>query len=96
MHCHPTHTVAVEGYAAFELDSTRTLLEGCELAGVPMDSACGGFASCNACRVQVLAGLQHLNTASIEERAFLDAPDQRLGCQATVRGPVSVRLAPGT
>ena len=90
-----TFTVSVEGYAPFELDSTQTLLEGCERAGVPMDSACGGFASCNACRVEVLEGLQYLNVASIEERAFLEAPDQRLGCQVTVRGPVSVRLAPG-
>jgi 2Fe-2S ferredoxin len=89
------HRVAIEGYAPFEVDEETTLLEGCEEAGVPMDSACGGFAACNACRVQILSGGEHCGPTLEEEVPFLDAPDQRLGCQVRVSGPVVLRLAPG-
>jgi ferredoxin len=60
-----------------------------------MDSACGGFAACNSCRVDVLDGAEHLTPLLPEEEPFLDVPGQRLGCQARVQGPVHVRLAPG-
>ncbi len=59
-----------------------------------MDSACGGFACCNSCRVEVLSGA--LSPLLPEEEPFLDAPAQRLGCQARLLGGlVAVRLAPG-
>jgi ferredoxin len=60
-----------------------------------MESACGGFAACNSCRVVVLDG--ELTPLLPEEEPFLDGPDQRLGCQARVAGGdrVAVRLAPG-
>jgi ferredoxin len=71
-----------------------SLLEACEAAGIPMDSACGGFAACNSCRVDVISGA--LTPLDELELPFLDAPGQRLGCQARlVAGPVAVRLAPG-
>ncbi|MCB9677900.1 MAG: (2Fe-2S)-binding protein [Alphaproteobacteria bacterium] len=89
------HRVEVEGWPAFEMGPDETLLEGCEEAGVPMDSACGGFAACNACRVQVLVGAESCNPLLDEEIPFLDGPDQRLGCQLRVSGPVVLRLAPG-
>lgn len=87
--------VRVEGFAPFDADPESTLLELCEDHGVPMDSACGGFAACNSCRIEVLAGTENLTEQLPEEDAFLDAPNQRLGCQVRVLGPVSVRLAPG-
>lgn len=90
-----TFEVVVEGWPAFGIRPDQTLLEGCEDAGVPMDSACGGFACCNACRVQVIAGMEHLGPTLPEEAAFLDADDQRLGCQIRASGPIRVRLAPG-
>lgn len=90
-----TFEVEVEGWPAFQMSEEQTLLEGCEDAGVPMDSACGGFAACNACRVQVVAGVANLNPRGEEEEPFLDAEDQRLGCQVHVHGPATLRLAPG-
>ena len=87
--------VVVEGYPSFTADSQSTLLELCEDHGVPMDSACGGFAACNSCRIEVLSGAENLSEQVPEEEAFLDAPNQRLGCQVRVSGPVSLRLAPG-
>lgn len=89
------HRVHVEGWEPFVMDEEQTLLEGCEDAGVPMDSACGGFAACNACRVQVISGAENLSPRGPEEAPFLDADDQRLGCQVYVRGPATLRLAPG-
>lgn len=70
-----------------------TLLELCDTHGLPMESACGGFAACNSCRVRVIEGV--LSPREELEDPFLDAPDQRLGCQARVVGDVRVRLDPG-
>ncbi len=88
-------TVEVEGWPAFEMREDQNVLEGCEDAGVPMDSACGGFAACNACRVEILDGAEFCGVAGEEEGPFLDAPDQRLGCQLYLTGAVRLRLAPG-
>ncbi len=87
--------MTVEGFPAFEAEADTSLLELCEARGIPMESACGGFACCNSCRVQVVDGEANLSPRLDEEDPFLDQPDQRLGCQATVVGPVSLRLAPG-
>jgi ferredoxin len=91
----------VEGYPPCRVPAGITLLEACEAIEVPMESACGGFACCNSCRVDVLDGMDRLSPRLDEEDAFLDTDRQRLGCQATllagdgVAGVVSVRLAPG-
>ena len=87
--------VAVDGFPEIHVAAGTSLLEACEAAHIPMDSACGGFAACNSCRVDVLGGAEHLTPLLPEEEPFLDGPDQRLGCQARVQGPVHVRLAPG-
>jgi ferredoxin len=87
--------VTVEGFPVMHVPAGTSLLEACEAARIPMDSACGGFAACNSCRVDVLDGTAHLTPLVPEEEPFLDGPDQRLGCQARVQGPVHVRLAPG-
>ncbi len=91
----------VEGYPPARVRAGQTLLEACESIDVPMESACGGFACCNSCRVDVLEGMERLSPRLDEEDDFLDTDRQRLGCQATllasdgVAGVVSVRLAPG-
>ena len=85
----------MEGYPSVVADAGQTLLEVCEAADIPMECACGGFAACNSCRVDVLEGMERLSPRVEEEDAFLDHAGQRLGCQAEVRGDVSVRLASG-
>ena len=88
--------LTVEGHGPVRVgDPDSTVLELCEAAGIDIEAACGGFACCNTCRVQVLAGAENLSSLVDEEQPFLDAADQRLGCQCRVLGPVSVRLAPG-
>jgi 2Fe-2S ferredoxin len=87
--------VSIEGFDPFEVASGTTLLEACDDHGVPMTSACGGFAACNSCRITVLDGGAGLSALLEEEEAFLDNAAQRLGCQARVLGPVRLRLDPG-
>ena len=71
-----------------------TLLALCDAHGLPMETACGGFAACNSCRVRVVEG--ELSAMLEVEEPFLDAPGQRLGCQAEVVADVRLRLEPGT
>lgn len=86
----------VEGFAPIPVEGGTTVLDACDARGVPMNSACGGFAACNTCRFEVLSGADGLSPQLPEEDAFLDAPGQRLGCQARVcGGVVAIRLAPG-
>lgn len=78
-----------------EVDAAEgeTLLEVCDRHGLPMESACGGFAACNSCRVRVVSG--ELSPMDDAELPFLDRDDQRLGCQARVVGDLVLRLDPG-
>ena len=87
--------VLVEGFPAVEVEPGQTVLEVCEGAAIPMDSACGGFAACNSCRIEVLEGDYRLSERLPEEELFLDTERQRLGCQARIRGDVTIRLSPG-
>lgn len=86
----------VDGYGSVRVEEGVTLLDACEAVNIPMESACGGFACCNSCRVAVHVGSDRLSPCQDEERPFLDAPEHRLGCQARLlSGPVSISLAPG-
>lgn len=85
--------IVIDGHGAWDVAAGVSLLEVCDAHGVPMDSACGGFAACNSCRVAVMDGA--LSPRLPEEDTFLDRDDQRLGCQARIVGDVRVRLDPG-
>lgn len=87
--------IEVRGYARIACALDSTLLEAFESASIPIDAACGGFAACSSCRVDVLAGSENLSACSPEEEPFLDAKSHRLACQARAHGDVCVKLAPG-
>lgn len=76
-----------------------TLLEAARLADVDLRSYCGGNCSCGTCRVEVVAGAEHLSRAEPMEQLVLgmavDGRVDRLACQAQVWGPVEVRIPPG-
>jgi len=75
-------------------EAGASLLEVCDAHGLPMETACGGFAACNSCRVRVIAG--ELSPLDPSEEPFLDCAGQRLGCQARLlQGDVVVALEPG-
>ena len=85
--------VHVEGHGRAEASVGETILDVCERAGFPMEMDCGGFASCNSCRVRVVSG--QLSPSDAFEDPFLDEPDHRLGCQARVLSDIHVVLDPG-
>ena len=85
--------VEVVGFEPVTSDGGETLLEVCDRTGIPMETACGGFAACNTCRVRVVSG--DLSPVDELEEPFLDLEEHRLGCQATVLGDVRVLLDPG-
>jgi 2Fe-2S ferredoxin len=64
---------------------------------VPLQHACGGFCACTTCHVIVRAGADQLAPIEEAEEDRLDAaegvgPQSRLGCQAQVRGDVTVEI----
>ncbi|MFT6142353.1 MAG: ferredoxin [Myxococcota bacterium] len=89
-----TATVSVDGYESFTVDVGSCLLDACEENGVPIESACGGFAACNSCRVDVTE-MSSVSPLVEEEEAFLDSPSHRLACQCQVLSDVRLSLAPG-
>ena len=86
-------SVHIVGFDAVSARLGQALLEVCDDHGIRMETACGGFAACNSCRVRVISG--ELSAVDESETPFLDRADQRLGCQARVVGDVVVELDPG-
>ena len=89
-----TCELSIDGGPAVAVAAGTRLLDAADAMGVAIEAACGGFACCSSCRVVVTAGA--LSPLLPEEGPFLDAPDQRLACQAhLVSGRVCVTRAPG-
>lgn len=72
------------------------ILDAAEEGRVNLRHVCGGNGQCTTCRVQVQAGKQNLTALNDKEKRRLPderlAADWRLGCQARVHGPVTVRI----
>jgi 2Fe-2S ferredoxin len=65
--------------------------------GIPLEHACGGACACTTCHVIVKAGDENLSEAEDDELDRLEmAPGltlhSRLGCQAVVKGDVTVEI----
>jgi 2Fe-2S ferredoxin len=64
---------------------------------IPLDHACGGSCACTTCHILVKEGDANLSDAEDDELDRLDmAPGltlhSRLGCQAVVKGDVTVEI----
>jgi len=65
--------------------------------GVPLPHVCGGNCACTTCHVWVKAGASNLSPLDRDEDDRLDfaiglSRRSRLGCQAVVRGDVTVEI----
>ncbi len=85
-------TDAAEG----RVEAGTTLLQAAIALDVDLDHFCGGSCSCGTCRVEVIAGAEHLSPMKPSEAIVLgheatEAGD-RLACQARVMGTVEVRV----
>ena len=66
--------------------------------GVPLEHACGGNCACTTCHVIVKRGEENLSEMQDDEEDRLYLADgltlhSRLGCQAIVKGDVTVEIA---
>jgi ferredoxin, 2Fe-2S len=88
--------VTFEGHEPLSVSAGDTLLDAAATAGVGLAHYCGGTCSCGTCRVEIVAGAEHLEPAAGREEMVLGhrhiQAGDRLACQARVRGPVVVRV----
>lgn len=79
-----------------EVPFGSSILEACALLNVDLEHCCGGEATCGTCRVTVRSGARCLSRVEPREggtlEAFKETPEDRLGCQAKILGPVSVEI----
>jgi uncharacterized 2Fe-2S/4Fe-4S cluster protein (DUF4445 family) len=94
----PTITFMPQGVEA-PCDDGETVFSVGQRAGVAIETACVGKATCGLCRVRILAGEEHLNEFTDDEEKHLGnvyyLTKVRLSCQSVVSGgDVVVELAP--
>lgn len=79
-----------------ELEQESTLLSAAAKAGAGLNHRCGGHARCGTCKVTVEAGAEHLSETGTAEGRILKilnaTPEQRLACQAWVKGEVCCKV----
>ena len=72
----------------------ETILDIARRAGAPIGNSCGGIGWCARCRVRIVAGAENLGGTTFAEREKGGENefgcDERLACQATVKGDVTV------
>lgn len=79
---------------AADAKPNETILDAARRADAPLGNSCGSVGICARCRVRVLSGAENLSPPTTIEirvasqRGF--ASDERLACQAVVRGDVEV------
>jgi 2Fe-2S ferredoxin len=72
----------------------ETILDAARRADAPLGNSCGSVGICARCRVRIVSGAENLSAPTTIEirvasqRGF--ANDERLACQAVVRGDVEV------
>ena len=73
-----------------EAGADETILDAARRAGAPVGNSCGGVGTCGRCRVTIVSGGESLSPlTTMETRIAAEKefdPDERLACQAVVRG----------
>ncbi len=84
------------------IEDGTSIQEAAHLAGIDIETICGGKGYCGKCKVIITEGSDHgiesskshLSSLSEAERTYADRyglqPDERLACQAQVQGDVAV------
>jgi len=72
----------------------ETLLDAARRAGAPVGNSCGAIGVCGRCRVRIVSGGEVLGAPTAIEVRVAAArgfeADERLACQAVVRGDCTV------
>jgi 2Fe-2S ferredoxin len=82
-----------------EVKTGETILEAAKKAGVPLEHNCGGVCACSTCHVILDDGFERLSAMEEDEEDQLDEAEgltlkSRLGCQAHIKGDITVRIPP--
>ena len=80
-----------------EAKPNQTILEVALEHEIPLQHACGGFCACTTCHVIVKSGDDQLSEMDDAEEERLDRASgvtlhSRLGCQARIKGDVTVEV----
>ena len=79
-----------------EVAEGTTLFEAGAKAAAGIDTACVGKGTCGLCRVKIVAGAEHLNPYTDEERKHLGnvyhLTKVRLSCRCRVGGDVTIEI----
>ena len=79
-----------------EVVEGTTLFEAGAKVAAGIDTACVGKGTCGLCRVRIVAGAEHLNPYTDEERKHLGnvyhLTKVRLSCRCKVAGNVAIEL----
>jgi len=85
------------GEKAIEVqDFSRSILQHLQGNGTDWMFACGGKGRCTTCKAIVLNGLENLEPKTAAETKYetlgLLGPNERLTCQARIRGSVTINV----
>lgn len=84
--------------ATFDAQEDESILDVALKNDIPIQHACGGFCACTTCHIRVKLGRGALSDPEEEELDRLEMAEggptenSRLGCQAKVRGSVTVEI----
>ena len=88
--------VGPDGQAAVEVPADTTLFDAGARLAAGIDTACVGKGTCGLCRVKIVAGAEHLNPFTDEERKHLGnvyhLTKVRLSCRSRVSGDVTIEV----
>jgi ferredoxin, 2Fe-2S len=89
------HTGEGEPVVVEAADGT-TLFEAGAKVAAGIDTACVGKGTCGLCRVKIIAGAEHLNPFTDEERKHLGnvyhLTKVRLSCRSQIAGDVTIEI----
>lgn len=79
-----------------EVPEGSTLFEAGAKVSAGIDTSCVGKGTCGLCRVKIVAGAEHLNPFTDEERKHLGnvyhITKVRLSCRSKVAGDVTIQV----
>lgn len=80
-----------------EVDSEKDLFSQLRKMGYPIQTTCGGCASCARCIVVVLEGKENLSEPTFEEKQLLGnvfhITGERLSCQTKIHGDITLDIS---
>ena len=92
----PKVTISGETPQTVDVIEGSTLFEAGAQVTAGIDTACVGKGTCGLCRVKIVAGAEHLNAMTDEERKHLGnvyhITKVRLACRCKVSGDVTIEV----